>query len=71
VAVSGTKALLRSGDALPTALTGGFHRTFWVLGAIALIAPPAIFALLRKSGRSKAPANSEGREAQHALAASD
>lgn len=71
VAVSGTKALLRGGDALPTALTGGFHRTFWVLGAIALIAPPAIFALLRQSGRSKTPANSESREAQHALAATD
>jgi MFS family permease len=71
VAVSGTKALLRSGDALPTALTGGFHRTFWVLGAIALIAPPAIIALLRQSGRSEAPANSESRESQHALSATD
>ena len=71
VAVSATKALLRSGDALPRALTGGFHRTFWVLGAIALAAPPAIIALLRQSGRSKAPANSEGRETQHALAATD
>ena len=45
VAANGTKTLLRAGDALPTALTGGFHQTFWVLGAIALIAPPAVFAL--------------------------
>ena len=40
VAASGTNTLLRAGDALPTAFTGGFHQTFWVLGAIALIAPP-------------------------------
>ena len=39
VAAAGTAALTRSGDALPNALTGGFHRTFWVLGAIAPSAP--------------------------------
>ena len=49
VAASGTNTLLRAGDALPTALTGGFHQTFWVLGVIALIAPPAIFALVRRT----------------------
>ena len=52
VAASGPNALLRAGDAVPTALTGGFHETFWMLGAIALIAPPAIFALARRRGRS-------------------
>jgi EmrB/QacA subfamily drug resistance transporter len=71
VAASGTKGLLRSGDAIPTALSGGFHHTFWVLGAIALIAPPAIFALARQSRRSEAPAKSGSRQAQHALAATD
>jgi EmrB/QacA subfamily drug resistance transporter len=47
VAASHTGALLRGGDTASVALTGGFHQTFWVLGAIALIAPPAIFALVR------------------------
>jgi EmrB/QacA subfamily drug resistance transporter len=53
VAASATSALLRAGDAAPTALTGGFHRTFWVLAAIALIAPLAIFVLARGAGRSQ------------------
>jgi EmrB/QacA subfamily drug resistance transporter len=69
VAASGTKTLLRAGDAVPTALTGGFHQTFWVLGAIALIAPPAVFALTRRSGRSEASANRGSRDGRHALAA--
>jgi MFS family permease len=71
VAASGTKALLRGGDAIPTALTGGFHQTFWVLGATALIAPPAVFALLRQSRHSEIPADAGSRKAQHALATSD
>jgi MFS family permease len=71
VAASGTNALLRAGDAGPTALPGGFHQTFWVLGAIALIAPPAIFALARRPGRPKAEANSESRAAQRALPATN
>jgi hypothetical protein len=53
VLASGTNALLRAGDAAPTALTGGFHRTFWVLAAIALAAPPATFAV-RRAGRREA-----------------
>ncbi|HTW43845.1 MAG TPA: MFS transporter [Solirubrobacteraceae bacterium] len=48
VAASHTDALLRAGDTASAALTGGFDETFLVLGAIALIAPPAIFALLRR-----------------------
>jgi EmrB/QacA subfamily drug resistance transporter len=47
VAASHSTALLHSGNAAPSALTGGFQRAFWVLGAIALIALPAIFVLLR------------------------
>ena len=39
VAASGAHTLIRGGDTLPAALTSGFHQTFWVLGAIALIAP--------------------------------
>jgi hypothetical protein len=40
-------ARIRAGDSLPAALTGGFHQTFWVLGAIALLAPLAVFAIVR------------------------
>ena len=49
VAASGTNALLHAGDALPTAWTGGFHQTFWVLGAIALVAPPSVLVLSRRA----------------------
>jgi EmrB/QacA subfamily drug resistance transporter len=61
VAASGTTALLRAGDAAPAALTGGFHRTFWVLAVIALIAPPAIFVLTRRGGDPGAVTRSEER----------
>src|SRR5436190_6113678 len=47
VAATHTQVLLHAGNAAPTALTGGFQQAFWVLGAIALIAVPAIFMLLR------------------------
>jgi EmrB/QacA subfamily drug resistance transporter len=68
VAASGTKTLLAAGDAAPTALTGGFHQTFWVLGAIALTAPPAVFALLRRPRRAEAAADLVGADGQHAVA---
>jgi Na+/melibiose symporter-like transporter len=71
VAASSTNALLRAGDSAPVALTGGFHHTFWMLGAIALIAPPAIFVLTRRAGHPAAGADSESREAQSALAATN
>jgi EmrB/QacA subfamily drug resistance transporter len=69
VAASGTHALLRAGHGLPTALTGGFHETFWVLGAIALTAPPAVFVLMRKAGRGEAVVQTDRREAEPAMAA--
>ncbi len=47
VAASHTQVLLHTGAHAPAALTGGFQRAFWVLGAIALLALPAIFALVR------------------------
>jgi EmrB/QacA subfamily drug resistance transporter len=68
VAASGTHALLRAGDALPTALTGGFHRTLWVLGAIALIGPPSVLVLTRRGPSRQAAANSVSGEAHAALA---
>jgi EmrB/QacA subfamily drug resistance transporter len=64
VAVSHTNALLHAGNAAPAALTGGFQQAFWVLGAIALLALPAIFALVRRG----APSNALTREGQRALA---
>jgi MFS family permease len=68
VAVTATKTLLRAGDAHPTALTGGFHQTFWVLGAIALLAPPAVLVLTRRARSPWAPAKPESGGAQPALA---
>ena len=68
VAASHTKALLRAGDNLPTALTGGFHQTFWVLGAIALVAPVTIFVIVRRTGLSEAVDQRESSEPHRALA---
>lgn len=63
VAASGTSALLRAGDAAPTALTGGFHQAFWVLGAIALIAPPSTLIMTRRARRARALTHIESRDA--------
>jgi MFS family permease len=71
VAASQTNALLRAGNNLSTALTGGFHRTFWVLGAIALFAPAAIFAIVRRTGPSQAVDQGKGTELQHTVAATN
>jgi EmrB/QacA subfamily drug resistance transporter len=68
VAASHSTALLHSGSAVPTALTGGFQQAFWVLGAIALIALPAIFMLLRPDKVSLAVTESAVGEAQPAPA---
>ena len=69
--VSHTSALLHAGDAMPAALTGGFQRAFWVLGAIALIALPAIFRLVRRDELSDAMAKTTAPEAQPALASAN
>jgi Major Facilitator Superfamily len=68
VAGSHTSALLHAGHAMPTALTGGYQRAFWVLGAIALLALPAIFTLLRRGGQAHAMVKTTVEEAQPALA---
>ncbi len=47
VAATHARTLLHGGDAVPAALTGGFHTALWVLGGVALLALPAIFALIR------------------------
>jgi EmrB/QacA subfamily drug resistance transporter len=68
VAASHTRALLHAGNTAPAALTGGFQSAFWVLGAIALIALPAIFVLIRRDELSAAVAKTTMREPQPAPA---
>ncbi len=71
VAASHTQALVRAGNAVPTALTGGFQEALWVLGAIALLALPAIFTLVRRVELSNAVTKTTLREAQPALSAAN
>ena len=68
VAVSHTNALVHAGSTVPAALTGGFQEAFLVLGAIALLAVPAIFALVRRDELTDAVAKTTIREPQPALA---
>jgi EmrB/QacA subfamily drug resistance transporter len=68
VAAGHTNALLHTGTAAPAALTGGFRAAFWVLGAIALISIPAIFALVRRDELSAAMARTTGAQPQPAMA---
>ncbi len=68
VAASHTKTLLHAGHAVPTALTGGFQAAFLVLGAIGLIAVPAIFALVRRDEVPDAVAKAAVRGRKPALA---
>ena len=67
VAATHTQALLHSGHSVPVAFTGGFQRALWVLGAIALIAVPAIFALVHRDDLSAAQTTSTIGEPQPAL----
>jgi EmrB/QacA subfamily drug resistance transporter len=68
VAAGHSKALLHAGNTAPAALTGGFQQAFWVLGAIALLALPAIFALIRRDELSNAVTKTTIRESQPAPA---
>jgi EmrB/QacA subfamily drug resistance transporter len=68
VAASHTTTLLHAGNAVPTALTGGFQHALWVLGAIAVIAVPAIFVLVRRDEMSDAVARPAGREPEPCIA---
>jgi EmrB/QacA subfamily drug resistance transporter len=71
VAASHTQALIRAGNAVPTALTGGFQQALWVLGAIALLALPAIFTIVRRDELSDAVTKTTLRQAQPALSAAN
>jgi EmrB/QacA subfamily drug resistance transporter len=66
-----TQALLHAGHAAPAALTGGFQSAFWVLGAIALISLPAIFALVRADEPESAAVHTATGEPRAALAATN
>jgi EmrB/QacA subfamily drug resistance transporter len=68
VAAGHTQALLHAGSHAPAALTGGFQQALWVLGAIGLLAVPAIFALVRRNELSDAVAKAAVGEPQPALA---
>jgi MFS family permease len=68
VAATHTHTLLHAGHPAPAALTGGYQQAFWVLGAIALLALPTIFALVRRTAPSPAPTNTTIRDTQLALA---
>jgi MFS family permease len=56
IAAGHTRALLQAGHDAPTALTGGYQHALWGLGAVALLALPAIFALV---GRDRPETESE------------
>jgi EmrB/QacA subfamily drug resistance transporter len=56
IAASHYAALLHSGQTVPAALTGGFHSALWVSGAIALLAIPVTFLLIRKDEMAAAVA---------------
>jgi hypothetical protein len=68
VAASHAQTLLHAGHAAPAALTGGYQQALWVLVAIALLALPAIFALVRREAISPAAARPNVRDPQPALA---
>ena len=71
VATGHANTLLHAGNALPAALTSGFHQALWVLGAIALLALPAIFTLVRHDKRSDTVAKTVIRDAQTAVASTN
>ena len=56
IAASHSATLLRGGDTLHAALTGGFHSALWVSGAIALLAIPVTFLLIRNDEMATAVA---------------
>ena len=66
VATAHTNTLLHARNALPVALTSGVQRAMWVLGAIALLALPAVFTLVRRDGLSHTVAKTAIREPQTA-----
>jgi EmrB/QacA subfamily drug resistance transporter len=64
IAASQSTTLLRGGDTVRVALTGGFHSALWVCGAIALLAIPVTFLLIRNDEMAAAVAATMAREPQ-------
>ena len=56
IAASHSNTLLRAGNSVRAALTGGFHAALWVSGAIALLAIPVTFLLIRNDEMATAVA---------------
>jgi EmrB/QacA subfamily drug resistance transporter len=56
IATSRYKTLLHGGHNVQVALTGGFHDAMWVSGAIALLAVPVTFVLIRRGEMAAAVA---------------
>ena len=71
IAASHTTALLHASNPAPAALTEGFQHALWVLGAIALLALPAIYALIRRDELTDAVTKTTIRDAQPALASTN
>jgi EmrB/QacA subfamily drug resistance transporter len=67
VAAGHTQSLLEAGHAAPAALTGGFQQALWVLGAIGLLAIPAIFGLVRAEPPKEVAGSGGAGEPQAAL----
>jgi EmrB/QacA subfamily drug resistance transporter len=68
IAASHSKLLLRGGDSVPAALTGGFHSALWVCGGIALLGIPVTFLLIRKDEMAAAVATTALRDPQPGFA---
>jgi len=64
VAAGHSTALVRGGDTVRVALTGGFHSALWVCGAIALLAIPVGLRLIRNDEIAAAAAATTLREPQ-------
>jgi hypothetical protein len=64
IAASHYNTLLRGGDSVHAALTGGFHSALWVAGGIALLAIPVTFLLIRKDEMATAVAATALRDPQ-------
>jgi hypothetical protein len=56
VAATHYTTLLHDGSSVHAALTGGFHSALWISGAIALLAIPVTFLLIRKDEMATAVA---------------
>ena len=68
IAAGHTRALLHAGYSGPVAITGGYQHALWGLGAIALLAVPAIFALVGRDQPEQSGRESEFADASPALA---